>query len=421
MITYPYRAPALLVDQPLGVFFVAVLPAELLLEVAYSDALSATYSETAQSYELYGTQRLSQPKRLEPIADFINRKDAAFPNAIILAANFRKEDGLSEDEPSGEEDADTNDAAEIESSDKAIAVLGVDRRWRVDRQPDDSYVLTIPTKAKLAAIIDGQHRLFAFTRALANRRDMPLLCSIFLDLPKPYQAQLFATINSTQKPVDKSLTFELFGYNIAEEESEYWSPDKLAVFLARRLATDVESPLRGRIVIAPKRDQTLEALNKSADWRVSTAVVVEGIMRLFTTNPKKDTNLLLHDGVHPRSDLASSRKDRSPMREFYLSGNDVLIYEVVKNFMEACQSIFWSSATEGSFIVKTVGIQALFDILRLNIETLLVERNIQTARFIELLQPASDIDFASEQFRNASGSGRSTIKKAIQQSIDAAQ
>jgi len=411
MINYPYQVPALLVDQPLGVFFVAVLPAELLLEVAYSDALSATYSDTAQSYELDGTQRLPQPKRLEPIAEFINRTDAAFPNAIILAANFRKEDGLSEDEPN------SDDGEEPEEDTGSAIASGVDRRWRVDQQEDGSYLLTIPTSAKLAAIIDGQHRLFAFTRALPRRRDMSLICSIFLDLPKPYQAQLFATINSTQKPVDKSLTFELFGYNIAEEGSDYWSPDKLAVFLSRRLATDTASPLRGRIFIAPKRDQTLEALNKGADWRVSTAVVVEGIMKLFTTNPKKDTNSLLHDGTHPRSALALGRKDRSPMRDFYLSGNDALIYEVVKNFLEACQAIFWNSAKEGSFIVKTVGIQALFDILRLNIKTILDEKDIQTKRFMAFLEPAAGIDFAGPQFRNASGSGRSTIKNAIQQAV----
>lgn len=414
MITYPYQVPALVVDQPLGVFFVAVLPAELLLEVAYSDALSATYSETASSYNLHGTQRLPQPKRLDPIAEFINRTDAAFPNAIILAANFRKEDGLSEDEPSSDADRAADEVVDdVDGEGEAINTSTVDRRWRVDQRADGSYTLTIPTKAKLAAIIDGQHRLFAFTRALAHRRDMPLLCSIFLDLPKPYQAQLFATINSTQKPVDKSLTFELFGYNIAEEGSEYWSPDKLAVFLARRLATDPKSPLRGRILIAPKRDQTLEALTKGADWRVSTAVVVEGIMKLFTTNPKKDTNQLLHDGTHPRSSLALVRKDRSPMRDFYLTGNDALIYEVVRNYLEACQTTFWNSATQGSFIVKTVGVQALFDVLRLNIKTLIEEKNIQTTRFIELLRPASVIDFAGAEFRNASGSGRSIIKNAI--------
>ena len=46
---------------------------------------------------------------------------------------------------------------------------------------------------------------------------MELLCAIFVDLPKPFQAQLFATINSTQKPVNKSLTYEMFGYNVDDE------------------------------------------------------------------------------------------------------------------------------------------------------------------------------------------------------------
>jgi DNA phosphorothioation-associated DGQHR protein 1 len=408
MITYPYRAPALLVEQPLGVFFVAVLPAELLLDVAFSDALSATYVPGTQSYELDGTQRLPQPKRLDPIADFINRTDAAFPNAIILAANYRQEDGLIEDEPnSGDSDDQTEPGSEI------------DRRWSVTRAADGAYTLIIPTSDKLAAIIDGQHRLFAFTRAIATRRDMHLICSVFLDLPKPYQAQLFATINSTQKPVDKSLTFELFGYNIAEEDSALWSPDKLAVFLTRRLATDSESPLRGRIVIAPKRDQALDAIGEEAQWRVSTAVVVEGIMKLFTSNPKKDTNSLLSVESQQRGILRDLRKDRSPLREFYLNGNDALIYELVKNFLSACEQTFWARAPSNSFIIKTVGIQALFDILKANVSVVIGEKNIQTERFMDLLAPAVTLDFADADFRNASGSGRSNIRRAIQAAITA--
>jgi hypothetical protein len=60
-------------------------------------------------------------------------------------------------------------------------------------------------------------------------------------------------LNSTQKRVDKSLTYELFGYNISEEKEEYWTPDKLAVFLTRKLNTEENSPLSGRILIAPTR------------------------------------------------------------------------------------------------------------------------------------------------------------------------
>jgi DNA phosphorothioation-associated DGQHR protein 1 len=391
----------------MGSFYAASLPAELLLDVSFSDALSASFDEASGTYTLDGTQRLPQPKRLEPIADFINRADSAFPNSIILAANYRNEDGLLEEGPEGGD------------SDR-----GADRRWTIDSQADPSgqgeiLYLTIPTPEKLAAIIDGQHRLFAFTKALADRRGMNLLCSVFLDLPKPYQAQLFATINSTQKPVDKSLTFELFGYNISEETSDRWSPDKLSVFLARKLATEQESPLRGRIIIAPRRDKMLESIVDNKKWKVSTAVIVEGIMRLFTSNPKKDSNYLMTTDGHQRTSLRAARKDRTPLRELYIEGNDAVIYEIVKNYLVACEEIFWSKAPSSSFITRTVGVQALFDVLRNHIGEIIANKDIRTERFANFLRPASTIDFSAQDFHNASGSGRTAIRNAIEDAIAA--
>ena len=85
-----------------------------LLDVAYSDALCATLREGGIGYDLTGTQRLRQPKRLQPIADFINRHDAAFPNSILLAANFSKEDGLIEDD----DEPDEEGSAELPSHSK---------------------------------------------------------------------------------------------------------------------------------------------------------------------------------------------------------------------------------------------------------------------------------------------------------------
>lgn len=404
MIKYPYKVPALLVEQEMGAFYAAVLPAELLLDVAFSDVLSATYDEDKRRYTLDGTQRSPQQKRLKPIADYIDRSDSCFPNAIILAANYRNEDGLIEEAP---EDS-TSDQQRI------------DRRWEITSSgssDDEAFLLTIPTSEKLAAIIDGQHRLFAFTEALPDRMKMPLLCSIFLDLPKPYQAQLFATINSTQKPVDKSLTFELFGYNVSEEKSEFWSPDKLAVFLTRRLATEDDSPLRGRVVISPRKDRPLEKLTKDRSWKVSTAVVVEGIMKLFTSNPKKDTNYLMTAEGRRRKDLGPIRNDKTPLRNYYLDGNDVVIYQVVKNYLLACEETFWKKTTSDSYITKTVGVQALFDILKLYISSIVESRDISVGKFMDLLALAASIDFKDDSFKNASGSGRTFIKKAIQNEI----
>ena len=402
MVTFPLRYSALKVTQPLGVFYVASIPANVLLQVAYSDVLSAALDPSGTGYILEGTQRLAQPKRLHQIADYIDREDSAFPNSIILAANFRRDGSIEDIEPDEDEEA----TAEGHS--------GV---WLVTGDAGaENLTLEIPSSAKLAAIIDGQHRLFAFTETdNPERLNMEVLCSIYLDLPKPFQAQLFATINSTQKPVDKSLTYELFGYNIAEEKEEFWTPDKLAVFLTRKLNTDERSPLRGRIVIAPKRDLALAALAKGG-WKVSTAVVVEGLMRLFTSNAKRDTNEMLSPGSRPRLAL-SDLKDKSPLRTVFLNGNDALIYTMSLNFIEACNRVFWAKAREESFIFRTAGIQALFGILRGLAKDAVEAKDISVDYFVHLLEPAGKIDFANDEFRNSSGSGRSHIRRTIERAI----
>lgn len=397
MLTFPIEVKALRVEQPLGEYYVAVLPANLLLQVAYSDVLSAKIAGDSHSYVLEGTQRSVQKTRLNSITDYINRADAAFPNSVIVAANFRQEDGLIED--------DETDDSDLKDSEK--------KRWTVEECEDGCFMLRIPTPAKLAAIIDGQHRLYAFVNARPERLEMSLICSIFLDLPRPYQAQLFATINSTQKRVDKSLTYELFGYNIEEEDERFWSPDKLAVSLTRRLGTDIESPLKGKIVIAPKKDDALTRLGTDASWKVSTAVVVEGIMRLFTSNPKKDTNDLLDGKRKQRAALEEMRKDKSPLRSAYLDTQDKVIYTMTLNFLLASDQVFWSRALPGSFITKTVGVQALFDILRKLAADAYADRDISKKYFVSLLSGAQNIDFSADRYRNASGSGRTMIKNAI--------
>lgn len=397
MVAFPLSVPALRVVQPIGVYYVAVIPAEVLLQVSYSDKLTAKWDATRQTYLLEGTQRALQEKRFQQIAEYIARADSAFPNAIILAANFRQDDGLLETGPEENAPAGT-----------------FDPRWTITDDANGHAKLTIPSAAKLAAIIDGQHRLLGFTRVTdLTRLKMDLVCSVFLGLPKPYQAQLFATINSTQKAVDKSQTYELFGYNLEEEDPQQWSPDKLAVFIARKLGTDPESPLRGRVVIAAETDEELRALSAETNWRVSTAVVVDGVLRLISSNPKRDASIMLEDGRRPRSVLELARVDRSKLRSLYLAGQDQVLYVLTRSFLQACENIFWAAAPKGSYITKTIGVQALFDILKLVADDANERRDISVKFFEATLRPAGLIDFTSDEFRNASGAGRTTIKRAI--------
>lgn len=398
MITFPFVTKVLEITQPMGTFYVAVIPAEVLLETAFSDRLSATLNPAGTGYDLTGTQRLAQPKRMQPIADFINRYDSVFPNSIIVAANFREEDGLIE-----QEEDDQGNLSEV--------------RWTIEADKEGNQTLTIPSDKKLAAIIDGQHRLFAFAQASTERLGMSLLCSIFIDLPKPYQAQIFATINSTQKPVDRSLTYELFGYNIEEEKEFFWSPDKLAVYLTRRLSIEEKSPLRGRVVISPKKDNRIELLSKDKNWRVSTAVIVDGIIKLISSNPKKDITHLLDKERKTRLEISGLRNDNSPLRKAYLNNEDLIIYTMVLNYLKAAESTFWKDCKPDSFIIRTVGIHATLDILKKLALESYNSKNISEDYFIKKLEPAKAIDFSEDVYKNSSGSGRSIIRRAIEKEL----
>ncbi|HEV2597734.1 DGQHR domain-containing protein [Sphingopyxis sp.] len=400
---------ALRVVQPLGVYFVAVLPARALLDVAFTDLTSAHARSDGRGYDIDGTQRFRQDKRLDEIAAFLKRGDAAIPNSIILAANYRQEDGrIEEDEELDDDNGDTSEASPPS------------RRWTIVERDDGCYDLTIPTRSKLAAVIDGQHRLFAFARVSNETSDplsMDLLCSIYMDLPKPYQASLFATVNSTQKRVDKSLTYELFGYNVEEEPRDAWTPDKLAVYMTRLLGTDAESPLRGRILIAPEKDRELRNLAEEGDWRVSTAIVVEGLLKLFSANPKRDSNTMAA-GSRPNRSLLEIGRDKSPLRSLYIAATqDDVIYRVARNFLVACDAVFWEKRAKGSFIVRTVGVQALFDVLRHIAGKVMTEGDASVDRLTAILERAKDADFSEDRFRNASGSGRTIIRREIEERI----
>jgi DNA phosphorothioation-associated DGQHR protein 1 len=387
---YPLQTPVLKVVQPLGEFFVAVLSAEMLIEVTYSDPLRLSGVSAAGDYELKGHQRKLVQDRLKTIGRYIDTVEAAFPNSIILAANYREDGNLEDNE---------------------------NERWTVEFLSNNDAVgtLIIPTSAKLAAIVDGQHRLYGFKEAtLKERMSMPLLTAIYLDLPNPFQAYLFATINYNQKPVDKSQSYELYGFNLEEEPPEAWSPEKTAVFLCRKLNTDTSSVLKSHIIVAAQNDTTIEnaAKSKKKDWAVSTATIVEGLLRLFSSNPKRDRDLMHRKKLGEGRVRRLLAGDKTPLRSQYLECNDLFIFTITKNYFNAVADILWIKDTR-SFIRKTVGIQALFDVFRQIIPEAIKNKDVSQQFFSKKIAPCKNIDF-TVNFFEASGRGRQRIRNTIE-------
>ncbi len=74
--------------------------------------------------------------------------------------------------------------------------------------------IILPIVARAAQVIDGQHRLAGLERAMnddASIGETEILVSLTLDLTTAQAAQIFLNINTEQKPVPKSLIYDLFG------------------------------------------------------------------------------------------------------------------------------------------------------------------------------------------------------------------
>ncbi|WP_290570277.1 DGQHR domain-containing protein [Idiomarina sp.] len=368
-----YADHALEINQPFGTFYVFKIPASKLIEVAFS---MAAYSQNGR---LSGVQRKLKEERIKQISLFSSSDSATFPNTIILSANFNPEGQFIEDEKI---------------------------TWKVNGDE-----IVIPTSKRLASIIDGQHRLEGIKRAIKDNPDVDfdVLCAVFIDLPFPQQAEIFTSINYNQRKVDKSVAYELFGYDLDDTNVENWSPDTLAIYFARILNNDPESPLKGHIY------SSLKGSVKNETWSISTACVVESICILITNNATVD-RYTIHQTKSSFFDKkgrerVTNVKSTAPLRELYINRKDKDIFEIVFQFLKKVESLGWFS-DKNLVTTKTIGFIAMFEILK---EALKEQKEL--SEFLTSLDNVSLRDLKKESF-NFSGIGTAQVKEVIRQALN---
>lgn len=376
------KITAIKVKQPLAEFYIAKIKASDLLKVSTSAV--ARYNKNG---ELEGNQRPLKPERLKAISKFIQSSEMSFPTSIIVAANIDENGKILEEDSS--------------------------LRWNITSY-SDTFLIDIPDGGISSLIIDGQHRLNAFTKIDSKySEEIELVCSIFFDLPNPYQAYLFATINGNQKPVNKSLALELFGFNVENEAQNTWSPEKLAVFLTRKFNFKEGSPLYGRIKLASITDEL--NINKDS-LLLSTAAMVEGILTLISANPQRDRDLLAIKKNNLFGDktrkVLCNQKDNSILRELYLNCQDNELYEILKSYFTSVKIKLWNVAEANSIIVKTIGISALFDVLKT-----ILQKNKTIRDFDEYIDKITNVDYTNNYF-SLSGKGKSRLKRVLKYKME---
>ena len=334
------KIPAIVVSQPIGEFFLCSIPADALLKVTYSIPASMKRKE-GMFFSLVGNQRVKSKSRAKQIGEYIDETNSTFPNTIILSANYQEDGDYVEDE---------------------------ELRWHATKGDDGFFVLTIPSEMRLASIIDGQHRIEGFRHATkADRSKMDLPCAIYINLPREYQARIFATININQKRVDKSLAYELFGYDLNESDANKWPPDMLGVYLARILEGKEGSPFKGHVKLAllDEYNNQLFVSKDQKPWTVSVACLVEGISRLISDKPAADRSALASGDIDDRSHL---KYDNAPLRDLYITGKDKSLLDLIISYFSVAEKLLWEGQEKDSFITKTVGVLALFDILHVSLK-----------------------------------------------------
>lgn len=368
---------AIKVVQPLGEFYIAKIKARELLKISTSSV--ARYDKDGN---LKGNQRPLDPKRLKAIANFIMSDEMSFPTSILIAANIDRDGKIIED---------------------------IEDRWDVKQTGStDIYNLIIPDKVT-SLVIDGQHRLNAFNFAEESCKDIELVCSIFIDLPNPYQAYLFATINGNQKRVDKSLALELFGFDVENEPQNTWSPEKLAVYFTRKFNFTKGSPLYQKIKLAPLFSELEDLVNKDK-WLLSTAAMVDGIMSLISSNPQKDRDMLAMKKTSIWSDKTRSvliNNGKPVLRYLYLDSKDDELYSILEKYFCSVKIILWDNATNDSVILKTIGISVLFDILK----NILEVDGIQES-YDSYINKIKDVNYSSHYFA-LSGGGKTKLRRIL--------
>ena len=240
---------------------------EYLLKIAY-----VAHRAKGKKNQLNAYQRMISKRRLKAIGEFIN-ENGIFPTNIVVNLEntraLRFERGRQED--AGEE-------------------VGGKFGW-----------LTLSPGYGSAWIIDGQHRLFAYSgHPRASTSFLNVLA--FAGLSPAEQTTFFVDINSEQRKVSRSLLWELdalLKWNAPEEDKRVHAVISQAVMMLDR---ENDSPLYGRILLADAKKTKTRCVSLTA---VATALnkpgffVVKRLKGSTTYGPlwRNDTTDALHRTV----------------------------------------------------------------------------------------------------------------------------
>ena len=243
-------------EQPIGDMF--------LVKMRATQVASIAASRTRKSYNDHsGIQRKLDPYRIKSIAEFCKTKNAMFPTPIILSAS--------------------SDYFKINAEESTLAIPEIGEE-----------------ENKFCSIVDGQHRLEGLKESGVIEK-FELLVSFVFDTDPSRDAFLFSTINGNQKPVSRSLIYDLYGLSRSR------TVEKTCNKVMRSLngEDNTRSELSGKIKMLGYKDDF------SQNGIVSQAAMIKNLMKLITDKSERDN-------IDTRNYI---------FRENFIKGNDEFIIQ----------------------------------------------------------------------------------------------
>jgi hypothetical protein len=254
-------------EQPIGDMF--------LVKMRATQVASIAASRTRKSYNDHsGIQRKLDPYRIKSIAEFCKTKNAMFPTPIILSAS--------------------SDYFKINAEESTLAIPEIGEE-----------------ENKFCSIVDGQHRLEGLKESGVIEK-FELLVSFVFDTDPSRDAFLFSTINGNQKPVSRSLIYDLYGLSRSR------TVEKTCNKVMRSLngEDNTRSELSGKIKMLGYKDEF------SQNGIVSQAAMIKNLMKLITDKSERD-NIDIEFG----RELKQLDTRNYIFRENFIKGNDEFIIQ----------------------------------------------------------------------------------------------
>ncbi len=219
------RVPAIRTKVGGTIAYTFSVTPEYLLKVAFV----SHHARGAQT-DLGAYQRMLAKSRLKSIAQYISN-GGYFPTNIVI--NIAEKKWLTFDRARQEEDQDEG------------SIYG----W-----------LNIRPAYRVAWVIDGQHRLFAYAGHELARKSVVSVMA-FVGLPADDQAKLFVDINAKQKSVKRSLLQELYEDLHSNSDDPEERVQYIRSRIIRSLDQNQDSPFLGRIQKADDKRTDLRCIS----------------------------------------------------------------------------------------------------------------------------------------------------------------